>query len=200
MSTQAASIPTPPTSTIQKKLGKGKEHTLENPNRPVSDAFLREQCQHGATCLTSHTGSARLWFDDLPPESMDNYDDLKNAFLANFLQQKKCIKDPVEIHYIKQRKGESTEDFVKRFKFKSREVGHNIDECIHLKRQIKELIKARKLSHVIKELKQGSKNEQPKAKKKGEAFGWDKALEILMVQPWQRVARQSVTQSFSPDP
>ncbi|GKF91065.1 hypothetical protein Tco_0274766, partial [Tanacetum coccineum] len=28
----------------------------------------------------------------------------------------------------------------------------------------------------------------------------DKALAILMVQPWQRVARQRITQSFSPDP
>ncbi|GJT07319.1 reverse transcriptase domain-containing protein [Tanacetum coccineum] len=62
------------------------------------------------------TGSARVWFDDLPPESVDNYDDLKKAFLVNFLQQKKCIKDPVETHHIKQRKGESTEDFVQRFK------------------------------------------------------------------------------------
>ncbi|GKD71077.1 hypothetical protein Tco_1325167 [Tanacetum coccineum] len=31
------------------------------------------------------TGSARVWFDDIPPESVDNYDDLKEAFLANFL-------------------------------------------------------------------------------------------------------------------
>nr|GEV87690.1 reverse transcriptase domain-containing protein [Tanacetum cinerariifolium] len=37
-------------------------------------------------------------------------------------QAKKCIKDPVEIHYIKQRKGESTEDFVRRFMVKSRDV------------------------------------------------------------------------------
>nr|GEY42838.1 reverse transcriptase domain-containing protein [Tanacetum cinerariifolium] len=42
------------------------------------------------------TGSARVWFDDLPPESVDSYDDLKEAFLANFRQQKKCIKDPME--------------------------------------------------------------------------------------------------------
>ncbi|GJV92770.1 reverse transcriptase domain-containing protein [Tanacetum coccineum] len=68
------------------------------------------------------TGSARVWFDDLPPESIDSYDDLKKAFLANFLQQKKCIKDPVEIHHIKQREGESTENFVQRFKAKSRHV------------------------------------------------------------------------------
>ncbi|GJT94469.1 hypothetical protein Tco_1089987 [Tanacetum coccineum] len=32
------------------------------------------------------------------------------------------------------------------------EVGHDTDECMHLKRQIEELIKAGKLSHVIKEL------------------------------------------------
>ncbi|GJW58040.1 reverse transcriptase domain-containing protein [Tanacetum coccineum] len=60
------------------------------------------------------TGNARVWFDDLPAESIDNYDDLKKAFLENYLQQNKCIKDPIEIHNIKQRDGESTEDFVKR--------------------------------------------------------------------------------------
>ncbi|GKA39768.1 hypothetical protein Tco_0732319 [Tanacetum coccineum] len=37
-------------------------------------------------------------------------------------QQKKCIKDPVEIHHIKQREEESTEDFVRRFKIESRDV------------------------------------------------------------------------------
>ncbi|GJS75582.1 reverse transcriptase domain-containing protein [Tanacetum coccineum] len=72
-------------------------------------------------------------------------------------------------------------------------VEHNTDECMHLKRQIEELIKAGKLSHVIKELKQGSEKDQPKAAKKGEAYGKDKAMAILMVQPWQRVARQRIT-------
>ncbi|GJV89179.1 hypothetical protein Tco_1533117 [Tanacetum coccineum] len=38
---------------------------------------------------STHTGSTRVWFDDLPSESIDSYDDLKRAFLANFLQQKK---------------------------------------------------------------------------------------------------------------
>ncbi|GJV01972.1 hypothetical protein Tco_0509741 [Tanacetum coccineum] len=46
----------------------------------------------------------------------------------------------------------------------------------------------------------GSGKDQPKAAKKGEAFGKDIALAILMVQPWQRVARQRITQSFSLDP
>ncbi|GJY93561.1 reverse transcriptase domain-containing protein [Tanacetum coccineum] len=55
------------------------------------------------------TGNARVWFDDLPKETIDSYDDLKKAFLENYLQQKKCIKDLVEIHNIRQRDGESTE-------------------------------------------------------------------------------------------
>ncbi|GJZ90768.1 hypothetical protein Tco_0662695 [Tanacetum coccineum] len=219
---------------------------------------------------------------------------------------RKCIKDPVEIHHIKQREGESIEDFVQRFKNESRhvkgapectrisgfmhritnpelikrlhdnipksvdeimrvtmaflrgevaasnhqrserrhekftlltkspreilaldkgkfktpppmttpvenrnsnkfyefhgEVGHNTNECVYLRRQIEELIKAEKLSHVIKELKQNNGKDQPKAAKKGEASGKDKPLAILIVQPWQRVARQRITQSFSPNP
>ncbi|GJR84542.1 reverse transcriptase domain-containing protein [Tanacetum coccineum] len=32
------------------------------------------------------TGNARVWFDYLPPESIDSYDDLKKAFLENYLQ------------------------------------------------------------------------------------------------------------------
>ncbi|GJW65349.1 reverse transcriptase domain-containing protein [Tanacetum coccineum] len=79
------------------------------------------------------------------------------------------------------------------------EVGNNIDECMHLRRQIKELIKSGKFSHVIKELKQGSGKDQPKAAKKGETSRKDKPLAILMVQPWQRVAMQRIAQSFSPD-
>ncbi|GJX86843.1 reverse transcriptase domain-containing protein [Tanacetum coccineum] len=80
------------------------------------------------------------------------------------------------------------------------EVGHNTDECMHLKKQIEEMLKAGKLSHLIKELKQNNGKEQPKVVKKGETSGKDKALAILMVQPWERVARQRITQSFSPNP
>ncbi|GKA50637.1 reverse transcriptase domain-containing protein [Tanacetum coccineum] len=48
------------------------------------------------------------------------------------------------------------------------------------------------------ELKQGSEKDQSKATKKEETSGKDKPLAILMVQPWQRVSRQKITQSFSP--
>ncbi|GJS91351.1 reverse transcriptase domain-containing protein [Tanacetum coccineum] len=61
-------------------------------------------------------GAARVWFDELPPESIDSYKDLKAAFLAYFMQQKKHVKDPVEIHNIKQKDGETIEEFMERFK------------------------------------------------------------------------------------
>ncbi|GJY29077.1 reverse transcriptase domain-containing protein [Tanacetum coccineum] len=77
------------------------------------------------------TGNVRVWFDDLPPESIDSYDDLKKAFLENYLQQKKCIKDLIEIHNIKQREGESTEEFVKRYKLESRDV-KGAPECMRI--------------------------------------------------------------------
>ncbi|GJX53502.1 reverse transcriptase domain-containing protein [Tanacetum coccineum] len=97
------------------------------------------------------TGNARVWFDDLTKETIDSYDDLKKAFLENYLQQKKCIKDPVEIHNIRQRDGESTKEFVRRYKLECKD------------KQIEEMLKAGKLSHLIKELKQNNEKEQPKS-------------------------------------
>ncbi|GJS22863.1 hypothetical protein Tco_0451495 [Tanacetum coccineum] len=65
------------------------------------------------------------------------------------------------------------------------DTGHNTNECMQLRKQIDEMIKAGKLSQFIKELKQ---NDKPKHPKKGEASGKDKPLTILMIQPWERVA------------
>ncbi|GKC69316.1 reverse transcriptase domain-containing protein [Tanacetum coccineum] len=77
------------------------------------------------------TGNARVWFDDLPPESIDSYNDLREAFLKNYLQQKKCIRDPIVLHNIKQRDGESTEDFIQRYKSKSGNV-KGAPECMRI--------------------------------------------------------------------
>ncbi|GJU70207.1 hypothetical protein Tco_1256466 [Tanacetum coccineum] len=74
------------------------------------------------------TGSTRVWFDDLPLVLHRYLGDLKKAFLANYLQQKKCIKDPVEIHHIKQRERESTKDSIQRYKAESRHVKGDL-EC-----------------------------------------------------------------------
>ncbi|GJV03553.1 reverse transcriptase domain-containing protein [Tanacetum coccineum] len=242
-------------------------------------------------------GAARVWFDELPPESIDGYKGLKAAFLAYFMQQKKYVKDPVEIHNIKQRDGETIEDFMERFKVETgrmkgapecmrisgfmhgvnnpeltkrlnehvpktmeemmtvttafirgeaaaaskkkghlpwksqdqskrhaserrsdfrgkfkppppmvtpaekrssnkfcdfhNDKGHSTDECMQLKKQIEELVRAGKLSHLIKEIKQG--RDQTKNGKK-EAPAKDKSLAIYMIQPWQRMTRQKLTQ------
>ncbi|GJX16445.1 hypothetical protein Tco_0217277 [Tanacetum coccineum] len=77
------------------------------------------------------------------------------------------------------------------------EVGHNTDECNHLRKQIEDMLKAGKLSHIIRELKQSSGKEQPK--KKGETSGKEKPQAILMIQSRQKVIRQKITQSFSPN-
>ncbi|GJU10837.1 hypothetical protein Tco_1133233 [Tanacetum coccineum] len=71
--------------------------------------------------------------------------------------------------------------------------GHSTNECMQLKKQIKELVRAGKLSHLIKEIKQG--RDQPKVRKK-EVLAKDKSMAIYMIQPWHRMTRQKVSQSF----
>nr|GEV54200.1 reverse transcriptase domain-containing protein [Tanacetum cinerariifolium] len=196
-------------------------------------------------------GATIVWFDELPPQSIDGYKDLKAAFLSYFMQQKKYVKDLVEIHNIKQRDGETIEDFMKCFKTETGRIkgapecmqisgfmhgvnnpetpkeilateaskfqppppmvtpvekrssnkfcdfyndkGHITDECMQLKKQIEELVRAEKLLHLIKEIKQGQ--EQPKTGRK-EAAAKDKPTTIYMVRSWQRTVKQKVTQSF----
>ncbi|GJW74777.1 reverse transcriptase domain-containing protein [Tanacetum coccineum] len=77
------------------------------------------------------TENARVWFDKLPKESIDSYEDLRAAFRENYRQQTKHIKDPVEIHHIKQRDGESTEDFMERYKEEVLDV-EGAPECMKI--------------------------------------------------------------------
>nr|GEW58769.1 reverse transcriptase domain-containing protein [Tanacetum cinerariifolium] len=70
----------------------------------------------------SDSSDGRVWFDELPSESIDTYKELKAAFLAYFMQQKKYVKDPVEIHNIKKKDGETIKDFMKRFKVETRRM------------------------------------------------------------------------------
>ncbi|GJW44181.1 reverse transcriptase domain-containing protein [Tanacetum coccineum] len=71
--------------------------------------------------------------------------------------------------------------------------GHSTDECMRLKKQIEELVRAGKLSHLIKEINQG--RDQPKVGKK-EVPAKDTSMEIYMIQPWHMMTTQKVTQSF----
>ncbi|GJU52416.1 reverse transcriptase domain-containing protein [Tanacetum coccineum] len=75
--------------------------------------------------------AARVWFDELPPESIDSYKDLKVAFLVYFMQQKKHVKDPVEIHNIKQKDGETIEEFIEHFKVETRRI-KGAPECMKI--------------------------------------------------------------------
>ncbi|GJZ71143.1 reverse transcriptase domain-containing protein [Tanacetum coccineum] len=72
--------------------------------------------------------------------------------------------------------------------------GHSTDECMQLKKQIEELVKAGKLSHFIKEIRED--RDKLKNRKK-EAPTKEKAAAIYMIQPWHRVTRQKVTLSFA---
>nr|GFC75150.1 reverse transcriptase domain-containing protein [Tanacetum cinerariifolium] len=71
--------------------------------------------------------------------------------------------------------------------------GHSTDECMQLKKKIKELVRAGKLSHLITEIKQG--REQPKTGRKKIAVK-DKPMTNYMVRSWQRIVKQKITQSF----
>ncbi|GJU60937.1 hypothetical protein Tco_1238703 [Tanacetum coccineum] len=64
-------------------------------------------------------GAARVWFDELPPESIDGY------------KEKKYVKYPVEIHNIKQRDGETIEEFMERFKVETGRM-KGAPECMRI--------------------------------------------------------------------
>nr|GEV72234.1 reverse transcriptase domain-containing protein [Tanacetum cinerariifolium] len=100
---------------------------------------------------------------------------------ANKLQPPPPMVTPVE-----KRNGNKFCDF-------HNDKGHNADECMQLKKHIEELVRAGKLLHLIKEIKQG--REQPKTGRK-EAAAKDKPTAIYMVRSWQRTVKQKITQSF----
>nr|GEW93317.1 reverse transcriptase domain-containing protein [Tanacetum cinerariifolium] len=85
------------------------------------DQKRRNQAERRTTCLSpgcvkkkipSHLGFATLISQkhECP------------ATLRHTMEQKKYIKDPIELHNIKQRDGESMEDFVRRYKLESKDV------------------------------------------------------------------------------
>nr|GEW76775.1 reverse transcriptase domain-containing protein [Tanacetum cinerariifolium] len=116
---------------VFKRLG-SREKSVSAP----SDSYNQHSYLRYTEALSESedsVGNARIWFNDLSPESIDSYDDLKKAFLENFLQQKKYIKDPIELHNIKQQDRESMKDFVRRYKLESKDV-KGVPECMRISR------------------------------------------------------------------
>nr|GFC40398.1 reverse transcriptase domain-containing protein [Tanacetum cinerariifolium] len=136
-------------------------------------------------------GAARVWFDELAPESIDGYKDMKVAFLSTpkeilAAEANKFQPPPPMVTPVEKRNGNKFCDF-------HNDKGHSTDECMQLKKQIEELVRAGKLLYLIKEIKQG--REQPKTQRK-ETVAKDKPMTIYMVRSWQRTVKQKITQSF----
>ncbi|GKA59190.1 reverse transcriptase domain-containing protein [Tanacetum coccineum] len=76
------------------------------------------------------TGNARVWFDKLPKESIDSYEDLRAAFRENYRQQTKHIK--VQLRYItSSQRDESPRDYQERYKEEVLDV-EGAPECMKI--------------------------------------------------------------------
>ncbi|GKC29322.1 reverse transcriptase domain-containing protein [Tanacetum coccineum] len=127
-------IPAPPTGREPNTDIASTTKTAPVMRKKEGEVNPRYPAYRRAAPTMEDTGSqraARVWFDDLPPESIDGYKDLKSAFLAYFMQQKKYVKDPVEIHNIKQRDGETIEEFMERFKVETGRI-KGAPECMRI--------------------------------------------------------------------
>ncbi|GKA65898.1 reverse transcriptase domain-containing protein [Tanacetum coccineum] len=79
------------------------------------------------------TGNARVWFDKLPKESIDSYEDLRTAFRENYHYAKKHsrIGRVRDTSHSSQRDVESTEDFMERYKAEVLDVEGAL-ECMRI--------------------------------------------------------------------
>ncbi|GKB63039.1 hypothetical protein Tco_0919225 [Tanacetum coccineum] len=68
--------------------------------------------------------------------------------------------------------------------------GHNTDDCLHLRRQIKEAVKSGQLAHLVNEIKYDiNKASTSKAARKPDSTPNDKGVAIFMVHSWGRNVR-----------
>nr|GEX82908.1 reverse transcriptase domain-containing protein [Tanacetum cinerariifolium] len=106
----------------------GRRHDTKKRDRPPSSSVSRSDSSD-----EKHR-AARVWFDELPPESIDGYKDMKAAFLstpqeilaaeANKFQPPLPMVTPVEKRNIN------------KFCDFHNDKGHSTDECMQLKKQI----------------------------------------------------------------
>ncbi|GJY70287.1 hypothetical protein Tco_0473990 [Tanacetum coccineum] len=107
-------------------------------------------------------GSAWLWFDELPLESIDNFKDLRRKFLAHYLQQKRFPK-----RYLPWKSGkEPSPPLPQCREHRSQETKINTMIFIEInvitpmtactERDFEKAVKSGQLAHLVKEIKQGS--------------------------------------------
>ena len=69
------------------------------------------------------TGTARVWFDNLPAGSITDFDDLLRKFDLHFSQQKRHNRDKAHILLCQRQQNESVEDYISRFNKEALQIG-----------------------------------------------------------------------------
>nr|GEW72523.1 reverse transcriptase domain-containing protein [Tanacetum cinerariifolium] len=143
-------------------------------------------------------GAARLWFDELPSESIDSYKDLKAVFLAYFMEQKKKTLEKRSDFRGQPKKGRGSSRFTSLTRTPKEILAAEVGKFQPPPPTVTPVEKRSsnkfcKLSHLTKEIKHG--RDQSKVGKK-ETPAKDKTTAIYMIKSWQRMTRQKVTQSF----
>ncbi|GJW32086.1 reverse transcriptase domain-containing protein [Tanacetum coccineum] len=95
----------------------------------------------GCPAMSKHTTEAEIrkitvkFIISRNPQKNRRVGQCRLTLMENYLQQTKHIKDPVEIHHIKQRDGESTEDFMERYKAEVLDVEGEVAALSHGRRK-----------------------------------------------------------------
>ncbi|GJU27194.1 reverse transcriptase domain-containing protein [Tanacetum coccineum] len=145
-----------PVASVFKRLKQNRPPSPRPRPRKEGGMFNRlggkEQSASACSDSRHHVLTAAICtFDKLPRESIDSYEDLRKAFRENYLQQTKHIKDPVEIHHIKQRDGESMEDFMERYKAKILDV-EGVPECMKIAGFMHGITHPKLIKHLYKKI------------------------------------------------
>ncbi|GJY38057.1 hypothetical protein Tco_0424421 [Tanacetum coccineum] len=101
---------------LRRRLRSRRSHSTSRIPEPTPRVFSRIRCDRSQS----------------PRNGLGDKGRMEGGILRK-LPSAKCIKDLVEIHHIKQREGESIEDFVQRFKTESRHVKGAL-ECMRISR------------------------------------------------------------------
>nr|GEX30267.1 reverse transcriptase domain-containing protein [Tanacetum cinerariifolium] len=226
-----------------------KEKVLQDLDMLAFDAALREYCDRNYHQLLSII-TEKVHQEKVQQEKLKEVKARLNFEKAS-QHYESGTPNPVEIHNIKQRDGESTEEFVRRYKLECRdakgapkcmkisgfmhgitkpelikrlhdEIPKSVDEIMRQEaghkqnykkggflnqqrperkhdRQIEEMLKDKKLSHLLKELKQNNEKYQANEAKKGKTSGKDKPMAIRWQMKQKRGKPQEKTNQWQYD-